>query len=314
MRRLEYLDEFLLGVSEGGGLKHVEERLVAKKKFFELEKSRAVGRGRLFMRKLEEAQRLSELCQTMARQLKLVEGEGSLSLSSSAREYLESSGEARTRLLVRGMLQTYTRFRRLIIGLTLLNKNELEVPMGEDTTEFTKILNTLGLPHFSRIYFETVVELATQLGLTNWHTGELGPRSWIVYLTCKVSTNETNEKQEGFSVDLDSESWTIIFNSTSSDSFREQLWRDYLTLTRYVARKPVLYSELRSRVCYSLRINDRIFDNITRRIMQVDSKYLLVGAGGTLSFRRDSASQIKSLPPKTDRGEYMVYLKMDKKN
>jgi hypothetical protein len=49
-------------------------------------------------------------------------------------------------------------------------------------------------------------------------------------------------------------------------------------------------------------------------MMQIDSKYLLLGAGGTLSFRRDSASLIKSLPPKTDRGEYMVYLKMDRRN
>jgi hypothetical protein len=304
----------LLGVSEGGGLQHVEERLVAKKKLFELEKSRAVGRGHPFMKKLEEAHRLSELCQTMARQLGLVEGDRALALSSFGQEYLESNNDVRSRLMIRGMLQTYTRFRRLVQGLTLLKKNELEVPMGEDTKEFTQILDRLGLPNFSRIYFETVVNLATQLGLTNWHASEAGPRSWTVYLTCAVLSSNASDGENGFTVDLGDETWRIVFNSTSTDVFREQLWKDYLALTKYVARKPILYSELRNRVCYSLRIGDGTFDDYTKRIMQADARYLLVGAGGTLSFRRDSASLIKSLPPKTDRGEYVVYLKMDKRN
>jgi hypothetical protein len=119
---------------------------------------------------------------------------------------------------------------------------------------------------------------------------------------------------DGFTADLGDERWRVIFNSTPLEEFREQLWKDYLRLTRYVARKPILYSDLRSRVCYSLRISDMFFDDTAKQIMQTDPKYLLVGAGGTLSFRRDSASLIKSLPPKTDRGEYMVYLKMDKRN
>ncbi len=315
VRRLEYLEEFLLGVSEGGDLQHVEDRLVAKKKLFELEKSRAVGRGRPFMKKLEEAHRLSELCQTMGRHLGLVEGGKVLSLSSSGREYLESDTDVRSRLLITRMLQTYTRFRRLVKGLAVLERNELEVPMGEDTMKFAEILDSLGLGFFSRIYFETVVDLATQLGLTNWHQLEEGPRSWVVYLTCEIITSgDESKSMKGFTVDLEDESWRIVLNSVSLDGFQEQLWKDYLALTRYVARKPVPYSQLRSRVCYSLRIGDRLFDDHARRMMQIDSKYLLVGAGGTLSFRRDSASLIKSLPPKTDRGEYMVYLKMDRRN
>jgi hypothetical protein len=200
-------------------------------------------------------------------------------------------------------------------ALTVLEGHEVEVPMTEDTTEYVQILNRSGLSDLSRIYFETVVQLATQLGLINWHPREEGPRSWVVYLTCSVlSLPNADENVDGFIADLGDESWRIMFNSASLEKFREQLWKDYLRLTRYVARKPILYSELRSRVCYSLRISDMFFDDMAKRIMQTDSKYLLVGAGGTLSFRRDSASLIKSLPPKTDRGEYMVYLKMDKRN
>jgi hypothetical protein len=312
---VEYLEEFMLGVNEGGGLQRAQERLVAKKKLFELEKSRAVGRGRPFMRKLEEAKRLTELCNTMTRQLGLVGGNGHLALSSAGRDYLESNNDTRSRLLIQGMLRTYVRFRRLVWALTVLKGHEIEVPMTEDTTEFVRILNRSGLPDLSRIYFETVVTLATQLGLTNWHQKEEGPRSWVVYLTSSVLIlADANKNGEGFAVDLGGERWRITFNSVPVEKFQDQLWKDYLRLTRYVARKPILYSDLRSRVCYSLRISDISFDNMAKQVMQADSKFLLVGAGGTLSFRRDSASLRKSLPPKTDRGEYTVYLKMDKRN
>ncbi len=314
VRRLEYLEEFLLGVSEGGGIQRIEERLAAKKKFFELEKSRAVGRGHPFMKKLEEARRLPELCRTMARQLGLIEGGGNLEVSALGRKYLESDDLARSQLLVRGMLQTYVRFRRLVKGLAALEGNELEVPMGESGPLFTEVLNKAGLRDFSQIYFETVLDISTQLGLANWHVRDDEPRNWILYLTCSIIfLRGMEEDAGGFLVHLSDETWRISFNSVSLDVFREQLWKDYLSLTRYVARKPVLYSNLRSRVCYSLRVSDRLFDELAGKMILSDPKYLLVGAGGTLSFRRDSASLIKSLPPKTDRGEYMVYLKMDRR-
>lgn len=317
VRRLEYLEEFLIGASEGGGAQRIQERLVARKKFFELEKSRAVGRGRPFMKKLEEARPLSEACQKMARQLGLIEGGGSLEVSSLGMKLLESDDLARSQLLVQGMLQTYVRFRRLVKALTALEGNELEVPMGESSqrfTEVTEVLNKAGLRDFNRIYFEIVLDISNQLGLANWHVKDDEPRNWVLYLTCSIAfLRGMKEDARGLLVHLSDETWRISFNSVSLDVFREQLWKDYLSLTRYVARKPVLYSNLRSRVCYSLRVSDRLFDELAGKIILSDPKYLLVGAGGTLSFRRDSASLIKSLPPKTDRGEYMVYLKMDRR-
>jgi len=314
VRRLEYLEDFLQGVSEGEGIERIQERLVARKKFFELEKSRAVGRGRPFMKKLGEAHRLSELCRTMARQLGLIEGGGILQTSAIGEQYLVSDGKARSQLLIRGMLQTYVRFRSLVKCVALTDGNEIEVPMGDTRQAFIDVLSKIGLRDFSRIYFETVVDLSTQLGLTNWHLRDNESRNWILYMTSSIQFLRGEvETTKGFVAHLGEETWTIIFNSVSLDIFREQLWKDYLSLTKYIARKPVPYSNLRSKVCYSLRMGDRLFDGLARVIMLADAKYLLVGAGGTLSFRRDSASLIKSLPPKTDRGEYMVYLKMDKK-
>ncbi len=313
---MEYLEEFLLAVREGGGLQRIQERLSAKKKSFELEKSRAVGRGRPFMKKLGQAQRLSELCHTMARQLGLTEEMGTLALSPRGRQYLDSNEDTRARMLIQGMLQTYVRFRRLVKWLATLEGNELEVPMGEDTAKLAEALSKAGLRDISRIYFETVVNLATQLGLTNWYPKKTGPRTWVLYLTCSVlfQSNKPQDSVDGFVAELDEGTWRVTFNSVPLDVFRERLWNDYLSLARYVARKPVPYSDLRNRACHSLRISDRLFDDYARGIMEADSKYLLVGAGGRLSFGRDSASMIKGLPPKSDRGEYMVYLKMDRKN
>jgi hypothetical protein len=48
--------------------------------------------------------------------------------------------------------------------------------------------------------------------------------------------------------------------------------------------------------------------------MEKDEKYLLLAAGGSLPYSRDSAGMLKSLPPRTSRGQYMVYLKMDERS
>ena len=252
----------------------------------------------------------------MARQLGLTEERVTLALSPSGRQYLGFNEHMRARMLIQGMLQTYVRFQRLVKWLAMLEGNELEVPMGEYTAKLAEVLSKAGLTDISRIYFETVVNLATQLGLTNWYPKKTGPRTWVLYLTCSIlfPSNKQQDSVEGFVVELDEGTWRIIFKSVSFDDFRERLWNDYLLLARYVARKPVPYSDLRNRACHSLRINDTVFDVYARRMMEADSKYLLVGAGGRLSFGRDSASMIKGLPPKNDRGEYMVYLKMDKKS
>ena len=165
------------------------------------------------------------------------------------------------------------------------------------------------------------MDLATQLGLVNWYVENKTPdsRTWVVYLTCSIAIVQPNSLEEAssveeLSVNLGQERWNIRFGNPTHEEFREVLWRNYLELTKYIARKPVFYSNLRSRVCYSLRISDAVFDNYAQKIMSGDSKFRLVGAGGTLPFNRDSASLLKSIPPKTDRGEYVVYLKMDRRS
>jgi len=317
---LEYLEEFLLGASEMSSLSHIQERLVARKKKFEIEKNRAVGRGRPFMKTLEEAHILTGLCSKMARQLGLVGPH--LMLSAEGESYLKADPTAKNRILTVKMVETYERFRQLLRALDQQETKELNVPVEKiPTRDFEKYLKVSGAKNFARIYFETVMDLATQLGLVNWfvETKTLDARMWVLYLACSITTSQANSFKDDtpineLPVNLGHETWNIQFSNPPHEEFCQVLWRNYLELTKYVARKPVFYSNLRSKVCYSLRVSDTVFDNYAQKIMSGDSKFRLVGAGGTLPFSRDSASLLKSIPPKTDRGEYVVYLKMDRRN
>src|SRR5207244_3702192 len=143
VRRIEYLDEFLLGARDSGTMAGAEERLAAKKKFFELEKSKALGRGRPFMKKLEEAERLAEFCFTMTRQLGLVKT--NLALSVSGMTYLSESEATKRSILIKTMLKTYSRFRQLLRALSNNESKELAVPMERGTGVYERALESIGL-------------------------------------------------------------------------------------------------------------------------------------------------------------------------
>ncbi len=306
-----------MGVGDMSSITQIQERLVARKKAFEIEKNRAVGRGRPFMKALGEAGRLTDFTKTMAKQLGLISAD--LRLSSEGEAYLKVGAKNRNAILIVRMLQTYKRYQQFLRTLAGQQARELHVPIEKGPS--TTFERNIGIPGLSRIYFETILDLSTQLGLVNWHveTSKPKPRTWVVYLACSIRIHNADRAQDTSSsstivFDIGNEAWSIEFNLPDYEHFSQNVWQNYLELAKYVPLKPIIYSTLRSRVCYSLRISDSVFDRYADRLMSGDEKFLLVGAGGTLPFSRDSASLLKSLPPKTDRGEYKVYLKMDRKN
>ncbi len=269
------------------------------------------------MKTLEEAGRLTAFTRTMAKQLGLIRGD--LTLSYEGEVYLSTDAKSRNRILVTRMLQTYTRFQEFLKVLRNREAGELHVPVekGQSVT----LEKYMGIPGLSWIYFETILDLATQLKLVNWYAETPKPRNklWVVYLVCSIATknirgSDNGSRPDSVDVSLGNETWNISFNTPTREQFSQAIWQDYLELTKYVARKPIFYSTLRNKVCHSLRMADSVFDTYALNLMSGDDKFRLVGAGGTLQFSRDSASMLKSLPPKTDRGEYIVYLKMDKRN
>lgn len=318
--RVEYLLDFLKVVEQGYDRKLAEQKLAERKRIFEAEKSRALGRGRPFMEKLRRTRSLREDCQTLSTRLGFVRVEDKLNveLTESGETFLNVDEVEKRKVLAQGLLNTHTAFSHVLLTVASLPGAEVALPMERDNRSFVQKAVPYGI-EVSQTDFDIVCELASQLELVNWFpfNTNLG-RYKRVYLTSVIYENVKTinaEKESLLHFTYDGKSFWITPTPTRvrKDKFKEILWEEYLRATKYVPRRPVFYSQLRSYVCYRLKISDRVFDMYAQEIMGSDETYRLVGSGGSLPYSRDMASLLKSLPIKTERGEYIVYLKMDKK-
>ena len=321
VRRLEYLLDFLRVVERGYNREIVEQGLAERKKAFELEKYRALGRGRPFMKSLIKTKDLSRDCLSLSVRVGFVEGKDKPTLTDAGISFLTLDIAGQRRVFAQSLLDAYLHFPHILVTLSRAPRSEVIVPMKKNNRAFVEEARRFGL-RVNQTDFDVLRDLGSQLELTNWHPAKTDKgRYEKVYLTCTLLSREQVESLKA-SADKFNEPLKFRYNteehwaqpiSVEYEIFKKTLWRKYLETTRYVPRRPVFYSALREKICYQLRISDQIFDTYTKEIMKFDDDYILVGAGGTLPFQRDSASLIKSLPPKTERGEYIVYLKMDTK-
>lgn len=317
--RVEYLLDFLKVVERGYDRKLAEQKLAERKKIFEIEKNKALGRGRPFMEKLRRTRSLREDCQTLSIRLGFASAENKLKveLTESGEVFLNVDEVERRKILAQGLLNTHTAFSHVLITVARSSGTEVALPMERDNRSFVEKAVPYGI-EVSQTDFDIVCELASQLELVNWFpfNTNLG-RYKRVYLTSVIydDVKTINAEKESLlsHFTYDGKSFWIAPRRVRNDEFKEILWEEYLKATKYVPRRPVFYSQLRSYVCYQLRISDRGFDMYAQEIMRSDETYRLVGSGGSLPYSRDMASLLKSLPIKTERGEYIVYLKMDKK-
>lgn len=98
----------------------------------------------------------------------------------------------------------------------------------------------------------------------------------------------------------------------STQELEQVLWETYLERVNYRPRFPVLYPELRNDVCRRLRLPDGTFDGIIQELIETPQRLLIYPSGGTLDYARNLAHMHKYLPPKTQRGHFMIYLKIDR--
>ena len=94
------------------------------------------------------------------------------------------------------------------------------------------------------------------------------------------------------------------------NKFRDCLWETYLSLADRIPGSPLFYSSVREKVCGLLKIRDDQFDNEIMRMVEWDEMLRVIWSEGVLQYQKDSASMLKSLPPKNEWGRYVVYLKM----
>jgi hypothetical protein len=322
VKRTEYLFDFLEVVRNGYSREVVEAKLAERKRFFEIEKARALGRGRPFTLSLKKASGLVRFCQEMSRHTRLVEAaDGSYRLTSNGERLLQMTSDRKETdaLILKSLLEVYPTFLEIISAIDATKSDEIVLPLTRSKEVFTEAALRCNIL-VDLWGFAIVRDLCSQLGVLNWFPDIIdGIRMQRVFTTCAIREPDdgkdvTEDLAFPITVTTPSGSEVVIDrNEVDLSRFRDILWNEYLKITKYVPRKPVFYSSLRSRVCYTMRIPDKQFDRLARSIMEKDDKYLLIAAGGSLPFSRDSAGMLKSLPPQTPRGEYIVYLKMDEK-
>lgn len=308
VRRLEYLEIFLDGVRRGMERRELIAALGEKKKAFEIEKDLALGRGNPHRKDITEAKYLLKYCIKLARDIKFVDKAGLGSrLLEAGKVYLESDDDTRRRMFAEAFSTVYPHLTTVVSALSRLDGEEAILPLMNQP-EFEPEAEKYGFS-VGQMYFDTVRDIGTRLGLVNWYVKGVGlERRQHVYLACRIM----GENPGLFLLKIRSgDGWLFAMPfEVERNRFRESLWEAYLNLVDGVPGSPFFYSSVREKVCAMLRLRDDQFDNEVMRMVDWDEMLHVIWSEGVLQYQKDSASMLKSLPPKNEWGRYVVYLKI----
>lgn len=96
--------------------------------------------------------------------------------------------------------------------------------------------------------------------------------------------------------------------------FEQILWREYLSLANMIPMSPVLYPSLRNQVCADLTLSDQTFDHQLFILIKNPQRLHIHPSDGTLNYASHLAHIGKFLPPQTSDGNFIVYLKIERRN
>jgi len=308
VRRLEYLEVFLEGLKKGLEKRSLMAALGDRKKAFEIEKDLALGRGNPLRKDITEAPQLLKYCIKLARDLRFVDKAGPWSrLLEAGKVYLEADDDTRRCMFAEAFSEAYPHLTAIVSALWRLDGEEAILPLMNQP-EFEPEAEKYGFS-VGQMYFDTVRDVGTRLGLLNWYVKGIGSeRRQHIYLACQI----TKEEPESFLLKIKNDaSWLFALPfEVERNKFRESLWEAYLNLVDRIPGSPVFYSLVREKVCAMLRLRDDQFDNEVMRMVDWDEMLHVIWSEGVLQYQKDSASMLKSLPPKNEWGRYVVYLKM----
>jgi hypothetical protein len=311
VRRLEYLDAFLNGVEQGLSREEILAALSERKKAFEIEKAIALGRGNPHRKDITRTKPLFKNCSELARKIGFIEGARSkTTLSGLGRSYLWANEADKKKIFCEAFSCAYPHLPTIISFLNNIEGNQVVLPL-QNKPLFRPEAEKNGFS-IGQMYFDTVRDLSTRLGLMNWRViGSGTERRQHVYLACQLK-KELMPSYIG-KVHL-SDGWLFAVPSEiERNDFREILWTTYLNLADRIPGSPVFYSSVRETVCANLKIRDDQFDNEVMKMVEYDEFIQVVWSEGQLQYEKDNASMLKSLPPKNEWGNYVVYLKMVRK-
>jgi hypothetical protein len=347
VQRLEYLTAFLSSFRNNEFDEKEAQKAIQKQiHYLEIEKAKALGRQRPRMRKGTST--LQE-CLKLARHLGLINRFKRLTLDATR---ALDPGQIRPLLLER-MWQTYPRFRQVVLAvrdaeqldlpfyargdafrqevepqygfefdrltfetirnlstqLELVNwcpteeKRQIVYPVVSLAT-FTEIISLTGLP----VEQETLAQkcrhqIALDMKILDVQDDHYIPQAHI------------EPKAPGYLIlQTDSEYVFIRDHAVSTEDFEQVLWREYLRLSGMRPRFPILYPDLRNQVCTVLRISDQVFDKYLLHLIREPKRLNVYPSGGVLNYAANLAHLGKFLPPKTSQGNFIIYLKIERRS
>lgn len=308
VRRLEYLEVFLNGVKNRSEREELILALGEKKKAFEIEKDLALGRGNPNRKNITQANYLLKYCIRLSRDLGFINKVGQkLRLTEKGTKYLEMDEPHRKSTFADAFSEVYPHLTTIILALNRLEGAEVILPL-DNKTEFEAESANYGFS-IGQINFGTIRDIGTSLGLLNWYIIGIGQeRRLHIYMSCILNMKEPSKYIVKLR-NVDKWLYAVQFEIDRAQ-FRETLWNEYLNLVDGVPGSPIFYSAVREQVCAALKLRDDQFDSEIMHMVDFDEVLQVIWSEGVLQYQKDSASMLKSLPPKNEWGRYVVYLKI----
>lgn len=347
VQRLAYLLAFLGSFVDNDLDEHQAQKAIQKQiHFFEVEKAKALGRKRP---RVSTGRATFQECLKLAKHLGLIDR--FKRLTPDADRALDLS--QRRPFLVGRMWQTYPRFRRVVSAvrdagrldlpfyvrgtafrqeadclysldfdrltfetirdlateLVLINwyptdqRRQIVYPIA-CIASFTEILSLAGSPTQQETYVQRCRHrTGLDLDLLAIHDDHYQA------LPCTITP------VQGYLVlQLESDQVFIRNHTVSSDEFEQVLWEEYLSLSGMRVRFPVLYPNLRNRVCAALCISDEYFNQHLLSLVREPQRLNIYPSGGVLDYAANLAHLGKFLPPKTAQGHFIIYLKIERRD
>lgn len=345
LHRLQYLDA-LLNSYNGQKFDEVRARQAIQHEIQDFERKKALALRRQRPRISEGASTLEE-CLSLAFNLGLIDQDKRLKSDAS----LVRDPASRRHFLISSFWHIYPRFRQVV--LTVRDAGPLDLPFY-DWDDFRKQGGDLYGLDMDRRNFETIRDFATQLELINWYPTEASRQvvysaacvatyAELIWMAAELPVQETCHQcrqtialetgiltiqenryriQEGSEtipseylvLQTNTEQVFIKNHQVNLTEFEQTLWREYLELAEMVPMSPVLYPSLRNRVCSALHISDPTFDNNLAKLIKQPQRLNIFPSDGTLNYAANLAHIGKLLPPQSSEGNFIVYLKMERRN
>jgi len=346
LHRLKYL-EALLRSYDGDAFDETRARQAIQHEIQDFEQKKALALRRQRPRASEGKSTLAE-CLEMALHLGLISHERKLRPEAA----LLLDPAQRRRFLLQGIWQHYPRFSQIVLRVRDARRLDLPFYNWDECRRGGGDLHGLDMDRKNfEIYrdFATQLELINWYPTGNshqivysaacvvtcseviWAAGNL-PQQDSSFHDCRhiaaLETGLLTICEDGYGTQEPSrplpEGYLLLQTDTDQvyirdhlvtlAEFEQALWQEYLGLADMIPMSPVLYPALRNQVCAELRISDQVFDRQLIALIRQPQRLTIHPSDGTLNYAANLAHIGKFLPPQTSEGNFIVYLKMERRS